>query len=87
MTHNYTEAAQRVAAVISHALGTGATRVEATEEAEQAWVEQLDVEGAGFIGNATAPRLLQQRGSPAGPLRAAQRAARYPQGLVVPSST
>ena len=82
VTHNYTEAASRVAAVVSHALDSGATRVEVTSEAEQAWVDQLDVEGAGFIGNAECtPGYYNNEGRPAG-RRERLNAARYPAGPV-----
>jgi cation diffusion facilitator CzcD-associated flavoprotein CzcO len=42
VTQNLTEAGSTLAAVISHALATGATRVEATLEAEEAWIHLLE---------------------------------------------
>jgi cation diffusion facilitator CzcD-associated flavoprotein CzcO len=46
--HNFTEAGRTIAAIVSHALANGHRRVEATEEAEQAWVDLLAT-GAGSI--------------------------------------
>jgi cation diffusion facilitator CzcD-associated flavoprotein CzcO len=40
--HNLTEAGQTIAMIIDHALDVGAAEVEATEAAEQAWVERLE---------------------------------------------
>jgi hypothetical protein len=51
ITHNLTEAGTTVAAVVSHALDVGADEVEATAEAEAAWVEQFDTSARGFLGN------------------------------------
>lgn len=82
VTHNYSEASQRIAAVVTHALATGTQRVEATAEAEQAWVDQLDVEGSGFIGNAECtPGYYNNEGRPPG-TRERLNAARYPEGPV-----
>ncbi|HSM65709.1 MAG TPA: NAD(P)/FAD-dependent oxidoreductase, partial [Ilumatobacteraceae bacterium] len=40
--HNYVEAGETIAAVISHALDVGADEVEVTAEAEAAWVDRLE---------------------------------------------
>ena len=37
--HNFTEAARTITAIVRHALDSGATEVEAKQEAEDAWVE------------------------------------------------
>ena len=51
VTHNLTEAATSIAAVVAHALTIGALEVEATAEAEQAWVAQFESSTRGFLGN------------------------------------
>ena len=51
VTHNLTEAATSIAAVVAHALETDATEVEATAEAERAWVDQFEGSTRGFLGN------------------------------------
>lgn len=82
ITHNYVEASQRIAAVVTHALEVGAEEVEATAGAEQAWVDQLDVQGTGFIGNADCtPGYYNNEGRPPG-RRERLNAARYPEGPV-----
>ncbi|MFV0316811.1 MAG: flavin-containing monooxygenase, partial [Microthrixaceae bacterium] len=82
ITNNHAETAQRVAAVVSHCVTSGAQRFEATAEAEQAWVDGLDVEGAGFIGNADCtPGYYNNEGRPAG-RRERLNGARYPEGPI-----
>jgi cation diffusion facilitator CzcD-associated flavoprotein CzcO len=51
ITHNLNESARSIAAVVTHALESGAQRVEVTEEAEQAWVELLDGNSMPLLGN------------------------------------
>ncbi|MFZ1310402.1 MAG: NAD(P)/FAD-dependent oxidoreductase [Candidatus Microthrix parvicella] len=51
VTHNLTEAATAIAAVVAHALAVGATEVEVTAEAEEAWVAQFEGSTRGFLGN------------------------------------
>jgi hypothetical protein len=51
VTHNLTEAATSIAAVVAHALTIGALEVEATAEAEQAWVALFESSTRGFLGN------------------------------------
>jgi hypothetical protein len=50
ITHNLSEAGATIAAVIGHAVDTGAQEVEVTAEAEAAWVAQLDT-STGLFGN------------------------------------
>ncbi len=82
VTHNYSDAAQRIAAVMSHALATGAERVEATAEAEQDWVQRLDVSGSGFIGNAECTPGYYNNEGRLPTIRERLNAARYPDGPV-----
>lgn len=50
--HNLTESGRTIAAIVRHALDTGAAEVEVTAEAEQAWVELLLTHpGRGVIGS------------------------------------
>lgn len=51
ITHNLVEAGATIAAVVAHALEVGATRVEVSAEAEDAWIELLEGNPASFIGN------------------------------------
>ncbi|MDZ7734676.1 MAG: NAD(P)/FAD-dependent oxidoreductase [Acidimicrobiia bacterium] len=51
ITHNLNEAALSIAAVVSHALETGAAEVEVTEEAEAGWVELLESNATPFLGS------------------------------------
>lgn len=51
ITHNLTEAGQTIAMIVAHALDVGAAEVEATETAEQAWVERLATSTQSFLGN------------------------------------
>jgi cation diffusion facilitator CzcD-associated flavoprotein CzcO len=67
ITHNLTEAGTTIAAVIAHALRSGATEVEVTEAAEQAWVEQLEGNPLGFLGNPECtPGYYNNEGRPIG---------------------
>jgi cation diffusion facilitator CzcD-associated flavoprotein CzcO len=50
ITHNLSEAGTTIAAVIGHALETGAQEVEVTAEAVEAWLAQLDT-STGLFGN------------------------------------
>jgi hypothetical protein len=49
--HNLTEAAFTIAAIVRHASGKGAREVEATREAQQAWVELLLTAPPRLIGS------------------------------------
>jgi cation diffusion facilitator CzcD-associated flavoprotein CzcO len=51
ITHNLVEAGTTIAAVVAHALDVGATRVEVSAEAEDAWIELLEGNPASFVGN------------------------------------
>ena len=65
ITHNLVESGTTIAAVIARALETGARDVEATEEAEAAWVASLEGGIISFLVNPDCtPRLLQQRRAP-----------------------
>jgi cation diffusion facilitator CzcD-associated flavoprotein CzcO len=80
VTHNLTEAALSVAAVVSHANQVGAAQVEVTEEAETAWVEQLGAGRSTFLADPDCtPGYYNNEGQP---LSAAQTRsmAGYPEG-------
>jgi cation diffusion facilitator CzcD-associated flavoprotein CzcO len=82
ITHNLTEAAESVAAVVSHALEVGATEVEVTDEAETAWVAQFDTSTVGFLGNPDCtPGYYNHEGQPPG-RRQRLNASGYPGGPV-----
>jgi len=67
ITHNLTEAGTTVAAVIKHAEEVGARSVEATEEAENAWVEMLESTEGSFLGNPDCtPGYYNNEGRPIG---------------------
>ncbi len=51
ITHNLTDTATTIAAVVSHALEVGADEVEVTAEAEQEWVRAIESNPNGFLGN------------------------------------
>jgi cation diffusion facilitator CzcD-associated flavoprotein CzcO len=51
ITHNLDEVGLNIAAVISHALETGAEVVEATSQAERAWMEMLDSAPDSLLSN------------------------------------
>ena len=82
VTHNYTEAATRIASVIRHSLDGAGEVVEATEQAERDWVDQLDADGTGFIGNADCtPGYYNNEGREPG-RKERLNAARFPEGPV-----
>ncbi len=82
VTHNYVEASRRIAAVVSRALEFDKGVVEATRNAEDEWVQQLDVLGSGFIGNADCtPGYYNNEGREPG-TRERLNGARYPEGPV-----
>ncbi|MEZ5559967.1 MAG: NAD(P)/FAD-dependent oxidoreductase [Pseudomonadales bacterium] len=66
--HNLTESGSTIAAVVKHALATGATEVEVTREAEDAWIELL-LSGPGrMIGSAECtPGYYNNEGQDPGP--------------------
>jgi cation diffusion facilitator CzcD-associated flavoprotein CzcO len=51
ITHNLVEAATTISSVVARALEVGATEVEATEEAEAAWVQSIESVDSAFLGN------------------------------------
>ena len=82
VTHNLTEAGSSIAAIVSHALAVGAEQVEATAEAEQAWVDMLSSNTRSFLGNPECtPGYYNNEGGPIGP-RERLSAAGYPKGPV-----
>ncbi len=80
--HNLTEAGTTIAAVVAHAVETGADEVETTEGAERAWVAKLEAGGRTFGADPTCTpgyynnegqdggrrRLLNVLGYPEGPV-------------------
>ena len=65
--HNYVEAADAIAAVVTHARETGTTQVEATVAAEQDWVNQLASRIGGIFGNPDCtPGYYNNEGQPMG---------------------
>ncbi len=82
ITHNLTEAASTIAAVVAHAEATASTDVEVTAEAQEAWVAQFEDQPAGLLGNADCtPGYYNNEGQPFG-RRERLNAARYPEGPV-----
>ncbi|MCP4436539.1 MAG: NAD(P)/FAD-dependent oxidoreductase [Actinomycetia bacterium] len=82
ITSNLDEAGKSIAAVVAHAGEVGAVRVEATEEAEAAWVAQFEGQEGGFLGNPDCtPGYYNNEGQPTG-RRERLNASGYPQGPV-----
>jgi len=82
VTHNLTEAGSSIAAIVSHALAVGASEVEVTTEAEQAWVKMLGENPRSFLGNPECtPGYYNNEGGPIGP-KERLGAAGYPRGPV-----
>ncbi|MFJ7217432.1 flavin-containing monooxygenase [Amycolatopsis sp. NPDC098790] len=80
VTHNLVEAGTTAAAVIAHARATGATEVEATAEAQAAWVELLQDPTASVIYNPDCtPGYYNNEGRPLG-ARERLTQSRYPAG-------
>jgi cation diffusion facilitator CzcD-associated flavoprotein CzcO len=80
--HNLLEAGQTAATVIRHALDVGATEVEVTAEAEQAWIDRLLVNPRTFGGNPDCtPGYYNNEGQPGG-RRAQLNGAGFPEGPV-----
>jgi len=65
--HNYVEASKTIAAVVKHAVGSGFSTVEATEEAEKAWVEVLVANGRSIAREDCTPGYYNNEGQLAGP--------------------
>jgi cyclohexanone monooxygenase len=51
VTHNYVEGGTTVAAVVRHAIDHDVREVEATADAEAAWMELIESNPAAFLGN------------------------------------
>jgi cation diffusion facilitator CzcD-associated flavoprotein CzcO len=81
VTHNLNEAGTTIAAIVAHALETGATQVEVTDDAEEAWVERLTSEQSIFGDPECTPGYYNNEGKPMG--RADWlNTSRYPEGPV-----
>jgi cation diffusion facilitator CzcD-associated flavoprotein CzcO len=82
ITHNLDEAGRGIAAVVAHAIETGADRVEVTEEAEQEWMDLLDTGPESLLSSPDCtPGYYNNEGQP--PTAADRRnAAGYPAGPV-----
>ncbi len=82
ITHNLTEAGTTIAAIVAHALATGADEVEVTDTAEQAWVDLIESSPQGFLGNPECtPGYYNNEGRPIG-RRERLNASGYPSGPV-----
>jgi cation diffusion facilitator CzcD-associated flavoprotein CzcO len=67
ITHNLVEAGTTIARVVAHALQIGSVEVEATPEAEQAWVKSLEEGILSFLGNPECtPGYYNNEGRPIG---------------------
>jgi len=67
ITQNLTEAGSTIAAILRHALDTGADEVEVTEDAEQAWVKMLEGSTRAFLGSPDCtPGYYNNEGGPIG---------------------
>jgi cation diffusion facilitator CzcD-associated flavoprotein CzcO len=67
VTHNLVESGTTIAAVVAHALATRAVEVEATREAEAAWVAGLEGGLLSFLGNPECtPGYYNNEGHPIG---------------------
>ena len=67
ITHNQVEAARTIAAILAAARERGATRVEATPEAEAAWTAPMDEAEQGFLGDPDCtPGYYNNEGGPVG---------------------
>ena len=82
ITHNLTDAGTTIATVVAHALSVGATEVEATEAAENAWVDLIESSPQGFLGNPDCtPGYYNNEGGPIG-RRERLNVSGYPAGPV-----
>jgi cation diffusion facilitator CzcD-associated flavoprotein CzcO len=82
ITQNLTEAGTTIAAIVGHALATGATRAEVTDEAEQAWVTLLEGSERAFLGSPECtPGYYNNEGQPIG-RRERLGASGYPAGPI-----
>jgi cyclohexanone monooxygenase len=69
LSHNLSEAAKTVAAVVAHAVTTGADVVELTRQAEDAWMSNVgvDPEWRTFLGTECTPGYSNNEGMDLGP--------------------
>jgi len=82
VTQNYSETGRTMAAVIGHAEEVGAAQVEVTADAEQAWVDLLEGNTRGFMGNSECtPGYYNNEGGPVG-RRERLNGSGYPDGAV-----
>ena len=82
VTQNYSETGRTMAAVIGHAEEVGAAQVEVTVDAEQAWVDLLEGNTRGFMGNSECtPGYYNNEGGPVG-RRERLNGSGYPDGAV-----
>jgi hypothetical protein len=82
ITQNLTEAGTTIAATIRHALEVGAAQVEASADAEQRWVQLLEGNPRGFLGNPDCtPGYYNNEGQPIG-RRERLNASGYPGGPI-----
>ena len=83
ITSNLTEAGTTIAAIVRHAENTGATRVECAQQAQQVWVEAIEMdESASFVGGAECtPGYYNNEGKPTG-RRHKLNTGGYPPGAV-----
>ena len=81
--HNLTEAGQTIATIIAHAIDVGASEVEVTETAEQAWVERLEAGAVARMTNSPdcTPGYYNNEGQPTG-RRGRLNSMGYPEGPV-----
>ncbi len=80
VTHNFTESASAIASMVSKCLESGSETFEPTADAEQAWIDRLEVQDRGFLANCT-PGYYNNEGAPASD-RDLFSTARYPDGPV-----
>lgn len=82
ITQNLTEAGSTIAAVVDHALATGADEVEVSAAAEEAWVKLLEGSERAFLGSPDCtPGYYNNEGRPIG-RRERLNASGYPAGPV-----
>ena len=81
--HNLTEAGQTIATIVAHALDVGASEVEVTEAAEQAWVERLEAGAVARMTNSPdcTPGYYNNEGQPTG-RRGRLNSMGFPEGAV-----
>jgi cation diffusion facilitator CzcD-associated flavoprotein CzcO len=82
VTHNFGDAGATIAAVVRHALDTGAAQVEVTQEAEDAWVDMLEHQQARMTSDPDCtPGYYNNEGLPVG-RREKLNGSGYPEGPV-----